>query len=94
MTKQITCREACLRIENSRSLEDLNEFLKRLRMPTVSLEVVIEAGTAVPPSIVVLQAVVNRTMELLGAQKLRREPSTEETDRPRDTHCLEVVGDP
>ena len=94
MTEQITSQEACLRIENSRSLEDLNEFLKRLRMPTVSLEVVVEQGTEVPPSIVVLQAVVNRTMELLEAQKLRREPSTEETNRSEDTHCLEVVGDP
>ena len=94
MTEQITSREACLRLENSRSLEELNGFLKRLRMPTVSLEVVVEHGTEVPPSIVVLQAVVNRTMELLGAQKLRRDLATEEAARSEDTHCLEVVGDP
>src|SRR6266576_5264164 len=36
MTKRITSREACLRIRNSQSLEELRDFVKRLHLRTVS----------------------------------------------------------
>jgi hypothetical protein len=73
MTKRITSREACLKIRNSRSLEELGDFVKRLHLPHVSFVKIRKPYNKVRPTVVVLAVLVERTIEFLEAHRFRRE---------------------